>query len=207
MTREWHAVYDGVIRRPKYRRLSLEARATLFHVWCLAGGQTPEATWPTVDEFLEILELDGYPRAAFDELVERVWLEIDADGRVLVHDWDQHQLAATSAAQRIYERDRKREWRRSKTAGDSRPLPPAPPSPDITGSTQGQDITTQKSPDVRDGSGHVPDAEPVRLNGRPKVPTEGECRTCGGQVTDTDPGVRVGPGFLEHAEHPVEWAS
>ena len=80
MSREWHAVYDGMIGRPKYRRLSLEARAALSHIWCLAGGQTPEATWPTVDEFLEILELDGYPRGVFDELVGRTWLEVDTDG-------------------------------------------------------------------------------------------------------------------------------
>jgi hypothetical protein len=156
MSRDWFAVYVGILTRPKYRRLSLVARAALFHIWCLAGGQRPEATWTSVEEFLDVLELDGYPAAAvYDELVERQWIEVDDDGRILVHDWDQHQLAATNAVRREYERDRKRDWRRAKPGVEpqSNPLPPAPPSPDITGSTQGQDTTTQVSPIVRDTSG------------------------------------------------------
>jgi hypothetical protein len=205
MSREWYAVYVGMIGRPKYRRLSLEARAALFHVWCLAGGQTPEATWRSVEEFLEVLELDGYPAAVFDELVDRMWLDVDTDGRVLVHDWDQHQLAATNSARRIYERDRKREWRRSKPGGEANPPPPAPPSPDITGATQAQDTTTQESPNVPDASRGVPGVRSVRVNGRSNVPTEGECDVCGGQVRDTDYGAKVGPGWIAHGEHPDDY--
>jgi hypothetical protein len=156
--------------------------------------------------FQEVLELDGFPRSAFDELVAREWLDVDPDGRVLIHDWDQHQLAATNAARRIYERDRKSEWRRSKSTSELNPPPPAPPSPDTTGSTQAQDKTTQGSPYARDVSRGVPDVR-LRTNGRAKVPTDGACRTCGGHLTDTDYGARVGPGWIEHAEHPKEWAS
>jgi hypothetical protein len=162
MSRDWLAVYVGILQRPKYRRLSIEARAALFHVWCLAGGQSPEATWPTLVDLTEQIELDGWAANATDvlaELIERRWLDVDAEGRVLVHDWDDHQLAATNAARRTYERDRKRDWRRAKPE----PLSPALLSPDITGSTQLQDTTTQVSPDVRDKSGTNGDDHPRKL--------------------------------------------
>jgi hypothetical protein len=169
MSRDWLAVYVGILQRPKYRRLSIEARAALFHVWCLAGGQSPEATWSTLDDLTEQVELDGWTTnatAVLAELIERRWLDVDVDGRVLVHDWDDHQLAATNAARRAYERDRKRDWRRAKPE----PLSPAPLSPDTTGSSQGQHTTTQVSPNVRDTSGTDGDERPHKLRALEGLP-------------------------------------
>ena len=214
MSRDWLAVYVGILHRAKYRKLSLESRAGLLHVWCHAGTQTTEATWPDRRALQELLELDGYPPSVVDELIERTWLDVDEGGRILVHDWDQWQQAATKAAQDAYEADRKRDWRRRVRQRDQQPksvggdpLPPAPPSPDIKGSTQLDEKTTQESREVPDKSRDVPDARPIPMNGRAKVPTEGPCRTCGGHLTDTDYGARVGPGWIEHSEHPKEWAS
>ena len=44
-----------------------------------------------------------------------------------------------------------------------------------------------------------------RTNGSTIVPTEGPCRICGGLVLDTESNIRVGPGFIEHGEHPDDW--
>jgi hypothetical protein len=145
MSRDWLAVYTNVIRRPKYRRLRIPARAALFHIWILAGQQHPEATWDEPADLISELELDGWenedndrglqaPECAtgvIDDLIASGWLDVDDAGRLLVHDWDDHQLAATNAARRAYERDRKRDWRRAKEEPPN-PLPPAPSSPDIT---------------------------------------------------------------------------
>jgi hypothetical protein len=196
MSRDWLSVYVGILQRPKYRRLSIEARAALFHVWCLAGGQNPEATWPALDDLTDQVELDGWAAnatAVLAELIERGWLDVDAEGRVLVHDWDDHQLAGTIASRRAYEADRKRDWRRQRRENA---LPPAPPSPverEVT-------ATVQMSPNVPESPGHVRDTP------RGIVPSEGECRVCGGHLTDKELS-RVGPGWIEHAEHPPEWAT
>lgn len=231
MSRDWLAAYCGILGKPKYRRLTIPARAGLFHVWLLAGGQMPEATWPSRDELADALDLDGYPVDVLDELITRQWLDVDETGRIVVHDWDDWQLAASRSARAEYERDRKRAWRRSTRpdpADELNPLPPAPLSPDSDKTGTQQDKTRQVSPSVRDLSGtpkgRTPSKGPdepskERTNGRGKssltrvgsiaagmVPTSGPCRICGGNLTDKDP-CKVGPGWIEHSEHPAEWAA
>jgi hypothetical protein len=230
MSRDWLAAYCGILGKPKYRRLTIPARAGLFHVWLLAGGQTPEATWPNRDELADALDLDGYPLDVLDELITRSWLDVDATGRIVVHDWDDWQLAASRAVRREYEADRKREWRRRNRVeqDDVPPLSPAPLSPDSDRTGTQQDKTEQVSPIVRDTSGTRTGRAPYkrpdepsrgRTNGRARgsltrvgtiaggmVPTSGPCRICGGDLTDKEP-CKVGPGWIEHAEHPKEWAS
>ena len=148
MSRDWLAVYTGILGRPKYRRLSIPARAALFHVWLLAGAQAPEATWANREELADVLELDGYPADVIDELLLRRWLDEDPGGRILVHDWDHWQLAAAQAIQRAYEADRKGKWRRART--EAAPLSPAPLS------RQKQDITSH---DITESPGHVRDID------------------------------------------------
>lgn len=163
MSRDWLAVYTGILGKPKYRRLSVPARAALFHIWMLAGSQSPEATWRSESELAELLELDGYSSDVLEELFDREWLDVDDDKRVLVHDWDHHQLAATHAARVAYERDRKRDWRRrSKDHEAPSPLPPAPPT--STGSAQLQ-RTEHHSTGVPESPGQVRDTirpQPLR---------------------------------------------
>jgi hypothetical protein len=116
MSRDWHAVYAAVLDTPKYRLLSIDGKAALAHVWMSAGRRSPEATWPSTDALAEALDLDGFPGAVVvAELVQRRWLDCDRQGRVLVHDWDAHQMAATASVKRTYEADRKAEWRRKAT--------------------------------------------------------------------------------------------
>ena len=190
MSRDWCAIYAAMLGRPKYRRLSVPARAALFHVWLLAGGQTPEATWPSRADLADMLELDGYPPAVVDELTDRRWLDIDPAGRVLVHDWDDHQLAATLAARRTYEADRKQDWRRRRQV-DAAPLSPDPSLP-VQDRTS-QDSTGQESRHVPERPGHVRDTRPTR-----KVPTDGRCLVCQRPATDTDEAVRRTPDGLVH---------
>jgi hypothetical protein len=113
MSRDWHAVYAAVLDAPKYRLLSIEAKAALAHVWMLAGRRSPEASWPSITALAEILELDGFPPRVVEELRDRRWLDCD-EGRVFVHDWDEHQMAASAAIRKTYEAARKAEWRRGK---------------------------------------------------------------------------------------------
>lgn len=165
MSRDWHAVYAAVLGKSKYRRLTIPARAALFHVWMLAGGQEPEATWQTRAELADVLDLDGYPLGVLDELIERRWVDVDDRGRLTVHDWDDHQLAATSAARRAYERDRKTDWRRQRDrpqkAERPSPLSPAPLSP------TGHHITGQESPIVPDVSRTGEVEKPLAPQGAP----------------------------------------
>jgi hypothetical protein len=71
MSRDWLAAYTGILGRAKYRRLSIPAGAALFHIWLLAGGQAPEATWRSREDLADSLDLDGYPADVIDELLLR----------------------------------------------------------------------------------------------------------------------------------------
>lgn len=199
VSRDWLACYVSTLGKTKYRRLSIPARAALFHVWLLSGGQTPEATFDR-GELTDVLALDGWDPAAdvIAELVERGWLEVDDRQRVLVHDWDVHQLAATESARRAYERDRKAEWRRPKSAKPD-PLPPAPPSPDITGSSQ--TTATSQRPEM---SGTRPGQPAAKVR---NDFDESSCPGCGDMLHPGDENVLAGPrGQLWHRTCPPNQA-
>lgn len=148
MSRAWHAVYAATLGKPKYRRLTVGGKAALAHVWMLAGAQSPEATWRR-DELTEILELDGFDAAVVDELVKLRWLDVAEDGQIEVHDWVDHQLAASGEVRATYERERKQLWRRSKSGDKSgtRPGQRNPPAPPTT------ETVHNRAP------GHVPDSD------------------------------------------------
>lgn len=195
MSRDWIAAYTAMLGKPKYRRTSPVAKGALLHVWLLAGQQAPEATWPHRGELAEILELDGFPPDVLDELLDRRWLDVDPAGRILVHDWDDHQLAATRAIGHAYEADRLRAWRRKKKAdGPDDPdavSPPVPPS-SVPNTTGLHDITSQDSNrstyPVRTRTYAPPPAEPQPTNGRDLT----TCPSCGdGPLEDTDVNVAV----------------
>ena len=118
MSRDWLAVYVHAQDKAKFRRLSPRGRGALLTVWLLAGTESPEAQWRSRDELEELLILEGFDCDDLAELVDERWLDIEPDGTVLVHDWDEHQLAATKAIGQAFEAARKREWRRH--AGQSR---------------------------------------------------------------------------------------
>ena len=188
--RDWLAIYTRMLGKPKYRRLSIAARAALFHTWLLAGSQTPEATWSSRAHLEEILELDGYPTDVVAELVARGWLD-ENDRRIVVHDWDDHQLAATRDARLEYERDRKREWRRRRDS--------LPPDPSLSDTTP-QHTSPQVSQSVPDTSRTPkPETEPptrrrhVNNGARPRLSEDERttCPECGDAVLDSDPGVVV----------------
>lgn len=130
MSRSWLAVYTAMATKPKYRRLSPISRGALLHVFILAGFQNPEATWSDPEELRDALRLENFPDACYDELLGLQWLEVE-DGAVVVHDWDEHQRAATKEAQRAWEAARKKEWRNKKREPSS-PAPSPPTRQDIT---------------------------------------------------------------------------
>lgn len=157
MSREWAAVYSAMLTKPKYKRLSAMGRGALLHAFLLAGMQRPEATWDP-EELRETLILDGFPEGVYGELLGLGWLELE-DGVALLHDWDEHQYAATLEVKRTWEAARKREWRKKKrevatvgfptVRGDQRPATPSPTplTPETEHHNTPQDI----------GPGHVPD--------------------------------------------------
>lgn len=193
MSREWLALYCGILNKPKYRLLSPAGRGALLHLWALAGAQSPEATWDSRDELLDVFELDGFEAGNVDELIALRWLDLEPDGTLTVHDWDVHQLAASKAIQTAYEAARKRTWRRTKVA----PLPPTPSNPDRTGhDTTGQYIGPGRVPDTSRTS---PDEPDVSLEDDDDQASEAYartvCRRCGGPETDDNPLRRGGIGL------------
>jgi hypothetical protein len=121
MTRNYVAVQAVLPHRPKFRRLSIPGRAALFTVWCDATTRTPEAIWKSRAELADVLDIDGYGPDVLDELIARAWLDVLEDGRLAVHDWDEHQVAYSRDVTRAYEAARKLDWRNRRT------LSPAPP--------------------------------------------------------------------------------
>jgi hypothetical protein len=114
MTRDWFAVWAKIVHLPKFRHLSDDAQLTLIYVWAIAGEQDPEATWQSLEELGDLVELNGRPRDSLTDLVARHWLDVAADGMVSAHDWDAHQFAASEAARAAWERLYMRDWRRRK---------------------------------------------------------------------------------------------
>ena len=137
--RDWFVVQCRLIRLPKFRRLSDAAQLALVYVWALAADETPEATWESRPALAEALELHGRDPVTLDELTSRGWLDTLENGRVAVHDWDDHQYAASREIKNAWEADRLRTWRAAKSA-----KPPTPP-----------DSTTQHSTGVRTSYGDV----------------------------------------------------
>jgi hypothetical protein len=115
MSREWLAVYAGILNKPKYRRLSPAGRGALLHLWTLASTQSPEATWDSRDELLDAFELEGFEAGSVDELIALRWLDIEPDGSFAVHDWDEWQMGASRAIRNAWEAKRLKTWRRAKT--------------------------------------------------------------------------------------------
>ena len=148
MAREWLAVYTAITAKPHYRLLTPAAKGALFHVFVQAGLADPEATWADPADLAAILELDGFPASALDELKVHRWIVPGGDGSLIVRDWDRYQLAASAAIQRRWEASRKAEWRRTKRAEAARPT-----SPDSD--TTGDDMGTGHVPDTRGTNGRV----------------------------------------------------
>lgn len=120
--RDWFAVQCRLIRHPKYRGLDDEDQLTLLYLWAIAGDETPEATWGSVERLEALLRLSGRPAGSVPRLIAAGWLDIGPGGSIIVHDWDEHQYAATAEAKRTYEAARLQRWRR----GRAGPPPPDP---------------------------------------------------------------------------------
>lgn len=158
MTRTYLALYAAIIRRPKYRRLSIPARAALLTLWCDGATRTPEAVWPNRAELADVLDLDGYGPDVLAELEAAGWIDTLPDGRPAVHDWDEHQRAYDENTTRAYEAARKADWRNRA----AKPSPPTPPLPEKVGE--------KSTGEERIGSGIVPDRPgQVRDNGPTKT--------------------------------------
>ena len=78
-----------------------------------------------------------------------------------------------------------------------------------SGSTDSPSVSQSgPTPDQRRSSVGLTDdpVDPKRTDGPAIVPDEGPCRICGGHVRSTDDGSRVGRGWIEHVEHPDDYA-
>jgi hypothetical protein len=152
VTRNYVAVQAVLPHRPKFRRLSIPGRAALFTVWCDGTSRTPEAIWKSHAELADVLDLDGYGPDVLAELIASGWLDELDDGRLAIHDWDEHQVAYSRDVTRAYEAARKFDWRNRRT------LPPTPPLREEGEVRLGK---VRVSPNVPKRPGHVRDtAEP-----------------------------------------------
>jgi hypothetical protein len=164
MGREWFAVYSRLIRTPKFRRLSDAAQLSLLYIWALAGDQPTEATWGSLDDLADLLDMHGRSREPLTELVQARWLDVDGQGQAAVHDWDMHQYDADAEARRRYEAAYMREWRNKRTK-------------------------TTKTREEESGSSPVNTGELPRTNGRELRHGEDRRPMPGGVVT-SDPSYR-----------------
>jgi hypothetical protein len=163
----------------------------LARSWREGERLTLEEAWPA---------LLPWDQGAADAMVA-VGL-VDEHQRLPEHAWDAWYGAAAERRRLGRERQRRADARRGRSGRQA--------------DSQGQQAGSTDSPSVsqsgptRDqrGSNVGPsDDEPSkgRTNGRIGiVPSEGPCRVCGGYLSDKDLS-RVGPGWIEHAEHPAEW--
>lgn len=142
MSRDWFAVQCRLVRAAKFRRLSEPAQLTLIHVWAIAGDESPEATWTDLDELEAALLRYARSRTSIDELAAAGWLDVSPEGEVSVHDWDEHQWAATERARNDWQAKYQREWR-AKTKARS---PSSLDSPSPTG--RGQNKQHRSEPRV-----------------------------------------------------------
>jgi hypothetical protein len=196
MSRDWFAVYSRILRLPKFRRLSHNAQLSLFYVWALAGDETPEARWLSLDHLAVLLEFYGHERSVADELASGGFLDLNDAGNVSVHDWDDHQLAATVSARRAWEAAYMRKWRREARASKSEQAPPPAPPPQPSKTTQ---TDRTEPPRRRPRVNYATKAEP---------PERTTCPGCGDLVVDGEPNVAVVDrrGWLGHLDCPEQVA-
>lgn len=128
------------------------------------------------------------------------------DRKITESAWAEY--VAPALARIAAERER---WRRNKA--DARGRDKAGPTPVRADTTRTPRGVPTESATAGPGRAGPTEPGPGRTNGsRPhertteQVPSEGDCRVCGGHVTDKQ-AARVGPGWIEHAEHPEEWAA
>ncbi|MGO9178261.1 MAG: hypothetical protein ACLQBX_00500 [Candidatus Limnocylindrales bacterium] len=141
--RDWFAVYARLVHQPKFRRLSESAQLTLCpYLWALAADQSPEALWPSVEALRDLLDFHGRPASDLDELLAARWLDLEPDGSVSVHDWDEHQWAASKEIKKVWEARRLRDWRRSKATPPAVSPSSLEPSPSISQDRIGEDRDT-----------------------------------------------------------------
>ena len=153
MSRDYFAVFVRLFRVPKFKRLTPSAQLTLFHLWGLAADEVPEATWRDIDALREVVEVNGRPSDDVDTLLAAGWLDLLDDGTVGVHDWDDHQQAASKSIRDDFEAHRKREWRRKNKSR-------SPQTP----REETRERREEKSPDV---SGRVRTQAPASASGAP----------------------------------------
>ena len=130
MSREWYAVECRRFRDLRFRRLSDDARLTLFYLEGVAGDQEPEAIWAGVDELAAILQMYGLrlemARASIGELLSTEWLVTLRGEQVALRDWDAVQVALSKRIKNEWEAARLRTWRKKKKGDDGWDEKPGP---------------------------------------------------------------------------------
>jgi hypothetical protein len=156
--RDWFAVQCRLVRLPKFRRLSDDAQLTLFYVWAIAGDETPEATWRTTEDLLLALQVHGRNPAmlvgaraqgagAIEELRAGGWLDSLEDGRLAIHDWDDHQVYASREIKNAWEAARLRKWRKARQAP-----PPASSSSSSSSSSSTEETVQVRTTNVQEAT-------------------------------------------------------
>ena len=180
-------------RYPEHYATALAAYVGLLaRSWREGERLTLEEGWPS------LLPWEDATAAAMQEAQL-----VDSERRLPDRAWRAWYGAAAERRQLGRERQKRADARRGRAGSQS------PSTHRQTGSTDSpSDSQTGPMPGQRK-SNVGPSASTQVLKGRTataRVPSEGPCGVCGGHLSDTEP-CRVGPGFIEHSEHPPEWIS
>jgi hypothetical protein len=99
----------------RWRQLTDPAKLLLFYAHAAACMESPEATWPSRDALVDVLQMMGRKRGEIDapltELQDAGYLSVRDDGSVELPEWDAEQYAASREIRLAYEADRARKGR------------------------------------------------------------------------------------------------
>lgn len=163
MAQAWFRFWRRTLNTPKVQKLP----PALFKAWVnLLCTTEDDGALPSLDDLSFSLRApERMVQGWIDELVERGLLDRDAEGRILAHDWDEHQRKSDNVADRVAKH---REKKRSEAAsgngsgpagGNAEPpnlKQPAQRQRNVTGNTPDTETETEQnrtedSPSLRSG--------------------------------------------------------
>lgn len=198
-------ISTSLVEDPKFRTLARRHPAQLAAAgWAYVGllaTSWREGERLTLEEGWPVL-LPWDPEAA--EALREVGL-VDDETRVPGSVWDGWFGVAFQRRALGRERQHRADVKRGRIAPSGPPSSVRPSGPTDRPSVRPSGPSSDQHRSNAGPSGDHVVTTPT--NGRnPAIPAEGPCRICGGQLTDGTPGAIVGPGWIQHAEHPEDYA-
>lgn len=121
--------FKGHRKRKKLRRrIGDRADSYLIDLWLTVALDRPDGrlTGWTVDDIADSCGWEGESEKLFKALVDAGWIDVDDDGVMSVHDWQEHQSWACNAKARSEKARKAAEKRWESRNGGKDPLPQKP---------------------------------------------------------------------------------